>query len=100
MPIRPPSIGSPMTQPLAFRRFAQVAQKWRNLVELRCAQFIELHKSGGWKYHYTEAQFLELMREAIDLAETWSRLAPRPGDRDEALGKADSVPNPRRRTAA
>jgi hypothetical protein len=40
------------------------------------------------------------MREAIDLAETWSRLAPRPGDRDEGLGKADSVPNPRRRTAA
>jgi hypothetical protein len=89
-----------MTEPLAFRRFARIAQKWRNLVELRCAQFIELHKSGGWKHHYNEAQFLALMREAIDLAETWSRLAPRPEDSAATADKAQPEASPRRRTAA
>ena len=86
-----------MTEPLASRRFAQVAQRWRNLVELRCAQFIELHKSGSWKHHNDEAQFLKLMREAVDLVETWSRIAPRPQD---SLGPAaETDPAYWRRTA-
>jgi uncharacterized repeat protein (TIGR03809 family) len=90
-----------MTEPQAFRRFAQTAQKWRDLVDQRCAHFIELHKSGRWKHYYDEAQFLLLMREAVDLAETWSRIAPRPqDDGDGALAKADLVTSPRRRSAA
>ena len=91
----------PMTEPQAFRRFAQTAQKWRDLVDQRCAHFIELHKTGRWKHYYDEAQFLLLMREAVDLAETWSRIAPRPqDDGDRALAKADPVTSPRRRSAA
>ena len=90
----------PMTEPQAFRRFAQTAQKWRDLVDQRCAHFIELHKTGRWKHYYDEAQFLLLMREAVDLAETWSRIAPRPQDDDRALAKADPVTSPRRRSAA
>ena len=89
-----------MTEPLAFRRFAQIAQKWRNLVERRCAAFIDLHKTGRWKHYYNEAQFLALMREAVDLAETWSRLAPRPEDSGGVSGEADPLANPRRRAAA
>jgi hypothetical protein len=66
-----------MTEPQAFSRFAQTALAWRDLIDQRCAHFIELHKSGRWKHYYDEATFLVLMREAVDLAEAWSRLAPR-----------------------
>jgi hypothetical protein len=90
-----------MTEPQAFRRFARTAQKWRDLVDRRCAHFTELHKTGGWKHYYDEARFLLLMREAVDLAETWSRIAPRPQeDGHRALAKADPVTSPRRRSAA
>jgi hypothetical protein len=53
----------PMPEPQAFRRFAQTAQKWRDLVDQRCAHFIELHRTGRWKHYCDETQFLLLMRE-------------------------------------
>jgi glycine/D-amino acid oxidase-like deaminating enzyme len=92
-----------MTEAPAFRRFARIAQKWRHLVERRCSQFIELHRTGGWKCHYTEAQFLLLMREAVAMAETWARIAPRPEDvsGEAAAAKVEAVAEPARpRTAA
>ena len=90
-----------MTETQAFRRFAQTAQKWRDLVDKRCAHFIELQKSGRWKHYYDEARFLLLMSEAMALAETWSGLAPRPQD-DGGEVSPTAVPeaNPRRRAAA
>ena len=91
----------PMPEPKAFRRFAQTAQKWRDLVDGRCAHFIELHRTGRWKHYYDETRFLLLMREAVDLAETWSRIAPQPQD-DEGLASSavDPAATPRRRTTA
>jgi uncharacterized repeat protein (TIGR03809 family) len=90
-----------MTEPQAFRQFARIAQRWRDLVDQRCAHFVELHRSGRWKHYYDEAQFLLLMREAVELAETWSRIAPLPQDHDRGGAPAsDAVANPRRRTAA
>ena len=91
-----------MTEPQDARRFAQTAQKWRDLVERRCAHFIELHKTGHWKRHYDEAKFLLLMREAVALAETWSRIAPRLGEGSDDLASAETGPpaNPLRRAAA
>jgi hypothetical protein len=90
-----------MTEPQAARRFAQTAQKWRDLVNRRCAQFLELHRSGGWKYHYDETRFLRLMREALALCETWRKLAPRPEDGEGATAvPAGPAENPPRRTAA
>jgi hypothetical protein len=90
-----------MTERQAARRFAETAQKWRDLVDRRCAHFIELHRTGRWTRYYDAARFLLLMREAVVLAETWSRIAPRPQD-DGGLAspKADPVANPQRRTAA
>jgi uncharacterized repeat protein (TIGR03809 family) len=88
-----------MTQWEAARRFSQTAQKWRDLVNRRCAHFIELHKSGRWKRYYSEAQFLLLMREAVGMAETWSAIAPRPDDNGKASDKADPAANPPRRAA-
>jgi uncharacterized repeat protein (TIGR03809 family) len=90
-----------MTEPHAFRQFAQIARRWRDLVDQRCAHFVELHRSGRWKHYYDEAQFLLLMREALDLAETWARIAPLPQDDDgQASAEADPVASPRRTTAA
>jgi uncharacterized repeat protein (TIGR03809 family) len=88
-----------MTEPPAARRLARTAQKWRDLVNRRCAHFIELHKTGRWKRYYDEARFLLLMREAVALAETWSRIAPRPDDNMSAT-EADPVANSRDRSAA
>ena len=89
-----------MSESQAFRRFAEIARKWRDLVDRRSAHFIELHRSGGWKRYYDEAKFLQLMGEAVALAQTWSRIAPRSQDDSEAPVKTDPAANPRRRTAA
>jgi hypothetical protein len=89
-----------MTESQAFRRFAETARKWRDLVDRRCAHLIELHRTGGWKHYYDEAKFLRLLAEAVTLAHTWSKIAPRPQDDSRVPGKADPAANPRRRTAA
>jgi uncharacterized repeat protein (TIGR03809 family) len=91
-----------MSESQTFRRFAQVAQRWRDLVDLRCAYFIEQHASGRWKQYYTEQQFLLLMREAAELAETWAKIAPRPGDANVAgpSVRPANAANPPRRAAA
>jgi uncharacterized repeat protein (TIGR03809 family) len=83
-----------------FRRLEQVAQKWRDLVDRRCAYFVQLHASGRWKNYYTEQQFLLLMDEAARLSETWVKLAPRPEDERGAASPPLSATNPPRRTAA
>ena len=91
-----------MSESQTFRRFAQVAQRWRDLVDLRCAYFIEQHASGRWKQYYTEQQFLLLMREAAELAETWAKIAPRPEDANVAeppVRPADAAHPPRRAAA-
>ncbi len=89
-----------MTQWEAARRFAETAQRWRDLVNRRCAHFVELHKSGRWKQYYSEAQFLLLMREAVVMAESWSAIAPRLEDDGTASGDAEPVANPPTRNAA
>jgi hypothetical protein len=67
-----------MTEWQTARRLARTAQKWRDLVDLRCLHLIELHKTGRWKRYYGEAQFRVLMSEAVALAQIWARIAPRP----------------------
>jgi hypothetical protein len=65
-----------MMETRTLHRFSQTARKWRDLVDRRCAHFVELHSSGRWKHYYDEAEFVVRMREALDLAETWSQIAP------------------------
>ena len=90
-----------MTEWQSARRLAQTAQKLRDLVNRRCAHFIELHKSGRWTHYYDEARFLVLMREAADLAERWAVIAPRPDDAATAEPKpAASAASTRYRPAA
>jgi uncharacterized repeat protein (TIGR03809 family) len=89
-----------MSGPHTFRRFAQITQKWCDLVDRRCAHFIELHTSGRWKRYYTEQQFLLLMREAVRFAEIWAEMVPRPGEENAAKPAQTESANPSRRTAA
>ncbi len=56
----------------------EVAQKWRDLAERRCAYFLELHRSGRWRHYYSEEQFLVRLREAIRLSERWVQIAASP----------------------
>lgn len=53
-----------------------VAQKWRALAERRRAHFVELYRSGRWQRYYTRDEFAARLREVIDAADTWAKLAP------------------------
>jgi uncharacterized repeat protein (TIGR03809 family) len=73
-----------MRESQAFGRFARASQKWRDLVEQRSLHFVELHASGRWRRYYSEAQFFVLLREALELAQIWTKLAPRAEDDGQA----------------
>ncbi len=83
----------------ARHRFSQTARKWRDLVDRRCAHFVELHSSGRWKLYYDEAEFVLRMREAIDLAETWLQITSLLNDH-AASAPADEAPRQASRKAA
>jgi uncharacterized repeat protein (TIGR03809 family) len=57
---------------------AELTRAWRDLAEKRRAYLIELYDSGRWKHYYTEEQLVARMREAINLADRWERLAAGP----------------------
>jgi uncharacterized repeat protein (TIGR03809 family) len=54
----------------------QVARRWRDLADRRRSHFIELYESGRWKLYYSEADFILRMREVVEAAERWEKLAP------------------------
>jgi len=56
----------------------ELSRRWRELAEKRRAHLIELYDSGRWKHYYTEEQLVARMRDAINLADTWDRLATGP----------------------
>ncbi|MPZ56974.1 MAG: TIGR03809 family protein [Rhizobiales bacterium] len=60
--------------------YGDVAKKWRDLAERRCAHFVELYRSGRWTHYYTEEQFLARMREVIHAADTWAQIAREPDE--------------------
>jgi uncharacterized repeat protein (TIGR03809 family) len=78
-----------MPEPKAFRRFAQAAEKWRDLVEKRSAHFVDLHKSGRWRLYYSEAEFLALLREAVELAISWAETSAATAAAPKAAGRSE-----------
>jgi uncharacterized repeat protein (TIGR03809 family) len=85
-----------MSARLPVHTLEEVAQKWRALAERRCSHFLELRRSGRWRYYYGEAQFLDRLREAIRLSARWAEIAP--PLMDDAAGP--TLPVGRPRTAA
>jgi uncharacterized repeat protein (TIGR03809 family) len=53
---------------------AEITRKWRDLAEKRRTHFVDLYESGRWKHYYSESEFVALMREAVQLADDWTRL--------------------------
>lgn len=53
----------------------QLARRWLALAEQRRDNFVELYETGRWRRYYTEEQFVERMRQAIDLVNAWKRHA-------------------------
>jgi len=47
------------------------------LAERRRTHFVELYESGRWKRYYTEADFIERMREVVAAADEWEKLVSR-----------------------
>jgi uncharacterized repeat protein (TIGR03809 family) len=68
-----------MSERVRAQPYGDVAQKWRELAERRRAHFVELYHSGRWRHYYTEQQFLARLREVVQAADAWARLARRPG---------------------
>jgi hypothetical protein len=64
----------------AHRRFATIAQKWRDLVEKRRDHFAELYQTGRWQTLFVEEDFVRHTRAVAGLVDRWTKLAPRPGD--------------------
>ena len=58
------------------KRLGEAARKWRDLVELRRLQYIDLYRSGRWQAMYSEAEFIILMNDVLAAAETWDKISP------------------------
>ena len=69
-----------MSERHALRQFDEIAHKWRDLAERRREYFVELYRSGRWKHYYSEEELVVCMKEVMDVAETWARLAPTPAE--------------------
>jgi uncharacterized repeat protein (TIGR03809 family) len=52
-----------------------LAKRWLALAEQRRDNFVELYETGRWRRYYTEEQFLQRMKQAIELIESWKRHA-------------------------
>jgi hypothetical protein len=52
-----------------------IIESWQFLAEKRLAHLSELFETGRWRRYHTEAAFLENLREAESVVETWRMLA-------------------------
>jgi uncharacterized repeat protein (TIGR03809 family) len=58
----------------ATLRWDAVSLRWRDLAERRKAHFIELYETGRWKHYYTDVEFLAELRQAVAVADRWSKI--------------------------
>lgn len=60
----------PEQMPSAFT--VEMIRKWRVLAQRRKAHLVDLYESGRWRLYYTEAGFLDHLREAVHGVDRWS----------------------------
>jgi uncharacterized repeat protein (TIGR03809 family) len=65
----------------AILKWGRVGLEWRDLAERRHGHYLDLYKSGRWKRYYTEELFRAELSAAIELAQRWATIAPRPEER-------------------
>ena len=89
----------PLSMREASRKWQAIGLKWRDLAERRANHHVELFQSGRWKHYYTDERFLFEMRDAILLAQRWSKICA--VAEPQALPEPAAVlPDPVRRKAA
>src|SRR4051794_40340371 len=52
--------------------------RWRKLAEQRLEHITDLFVTGRWRRYFSEADFLELVRQTKDAVATWQRLDVQP----------------------
>jgi uncharacterized repeat protein (TIGR03809 family) len=52
--------------------------RWRKLAEQRLEHITDLFVTGRWRRYFSEADFLELVRQTKDAVATWRRLDVQP----------------------
>src|SRR5690349_12115883 len=57
-----------------YQTSIEAVRRWHGLAERRRNHVVELYRSERWRRYYTEDAFRNLMREAIQDAETWARV--------------------------
>ena len=62
-----------------------VVVRWRMLAERRLNHLVELYESGRWKLYHSEAEFLDLVKEARAALKAWETLAPPDAARDRPV---------------
>jgi uncharacterized repeat protein (TIGR03809 family) len=65
-----------MSQWVSTTALEQTSRKWRALADRKCADLVELFRSGRWKRYYSEEQFLHCLRDAIRASERWAEITP------------------------
>ncbi len=88
-----------MSERHSFRQFDNIARKWRDLAERRRDYFVELYRSGRWQHYYSEDEFVLVMRDVMDVTETWARIAPGPAEQMLARDNAETTATPEQRAA-
>ena len=64
----------------------EVVRKWLSLAQQRKAHLIELYEGRRWRLYYTDAEFIDRLREAIRGVDRWSAT-------EQAVTTLTSTPN-------
>jgi uncharacterized repeat protein (TIGR03809 family) len=78
----------------------EILSRWCALAEARLEHLTELFETGRWRRYYSEAAFLENIREAKAAVETWRNLSRREASLDNSpidiswLGRSHATPLP------
>ena len=66
-----------MTPPFDEARYQRTLERWQALAEHRLAHMTQLYDSGRWRRYFSEAQFVDVLREARAGVEKWRKIAGR-----------------------
>jgi len=57
-----------------YQTSIEAVRRWHSLAERRRNHVVELYRSERWRRYYSEDSFRNLMREAIQDAESWGQV--------------------------
>jgi hypothetical protein len=83
-----------------YQTSIEAVRRWHSLSERRRNHVVELYRSERWRRYYTEDAFRNLMREAIQDAESWGRVLADMSGAAPAAAKPPAVTTPPVRSSA